>query len=136
MPDEATYLRTLAVRAVRARGVPHRLGDRRALAASPAAPSGSVRTSTRWSRAGELDRHEVEDGGAPLYVVPEAEPGPRPTAAVLLSPFDNLIWDRAFTERLFGFRHMIEVYKPAHQRRTATTCCRSCAATGSSAAPT
>jgi uncharacterized protein len=36
---------------------------------------------------------------------------------VLLSPFDNLIWDRRFTERLFGFRHMIEVYKPAHERR-------------------
>ena len=24
---------------------------------------------------GELERHEVEDGGAPLYVVPGAEPG-------------------------------------------------------------
>ena len=36
---------------------------------------------------------------------------------MLLSPFDNLIWDRAFTERLFGFRHLIEVYKPAHERR-------------------
>ena len=37
-------------------------------------------------------------------------------AAVLLSPFDNLIWDRHFTERLFGFKHVIEIYKRPHER--------------------
>jgi uncharacterized protein YcaQ len=42
---------------------------------------------------------------------------PRPTAAVLLSPFDNLLWDRPFTRRVLGFDHVIEVYKPAPQRR-------------------
>jgi hypothetical protein len=31
--------------------------------------------------------------------------------ALLLSPFDNLVWDRTFLERVFGFRHVIEVYK-------------------------
>jgi uncharacterized protein YcaQ len=31
----------------------------------------------------------------------------RPSAAVLLSPFDNLLWDRDFTGRLFGFSDMI-----------------------------
>src|SRR3954451_3387196 len=35
---------------------------------------------------------------------------------VLLSPFDNLLWDRAFAERVFGFQHVIEVYKPGGQR--------------------
>jgi len=35
---------------------------------------------------------------------------------VLLSPFDNLVWDRAFLERVFGFRHVIEVYKREHER--------------------
>jgi uncharacterized protein YcaQ len=35
---------------------------------------------------------------------------------VFLSPFDNLLWDRAFTRRFFRFNHLIEVYKQAHQR--------------------
>ena len=36
--------------------------------------------------------------------------------ATLLSPFDNLLWDRPFAERLFGFKHVMEIYKPAPQR--------------------
>jgi uncharacterized protein YcaQ len=35
---------------------------------------------------------------------------------VLLSPFDNLLWDRPFAERVLGFRHLIEVYKREHER--------------------
>jgi uncharacterized protein YcaQ len=35
---------------------------------------------------------------------------------VLLSPFDNLVWDRPLLERVFGFRHVIEVYKREHER--------------------
>jgi uncharacterized protein YcaQ len=35
---------------------------------------------------------------------------------VLLTPFDNLLWDRAYLERVFGFRHVIEVYKREHER--------------------
>jgi hypothetical protein len=42
---------------------------------------------------------------------------PAPTAIVLLSPFDNLLWDRPFARRVLGFDHLIEVYKPAPQRR-------------------
>ena len=42
---------------------------------------------------------------------------PQPSAAVLLSPFDNLLWDRPFARRALGFDHLIEVYKPAPQRR-------------------
>ena len=36
---------------------------------------------------------------------------------MLLSPFENLLWDRPFARRVFGFDHLIEVYKPAPQRR-------------------
>ena len=61
---------------------------------------------------------------------------PAPSAAVLLSPFDNLLWDRPFARRVLGFDHLIEVYKPAPSGDTATTSCRSSGATGSSAAPT
>ena len=35
---------------------------------------------------------------------------------MLLCPFDNLVWDRAFLQRVFGFDHVIEVYKPEPQR--------------------
>jgi uncharacterized protein len=58
----------------------------------------------------------VEDGKAPVLVPPDAEPGGPLPQSVLLSPFDNLVWDRTFLERIFGFRHVIEVYKREHER--------------------
>ena len=36
---------------------------------------------------------------------------------MLLSPFDNLLWDRGFVRRVFGFDHVIEIYKRAPERR-------------------
>ena len=65
-----------------------------------------------------LERLTPEDGGPPV-VVPagsDLEPG-APTAAVLLSPFDNLLWDRPFARRVLGFDHLIEVYKREHERQ-------------------
>jgi uncharacterized protein len=66
--------------------------------------------------AGELRRLDVEDGKAPVLVPAGVEPGGPLPAAVLLSPFDNLLWDRTYLERVFGFRHVIEVYKREHER--------------------
>src|SRR4029077_16843952 len=65
---------------------------------------------------GVLRRIRVDDGGADVLVPAEAEVDGDPSGAVLLAPFDNLLWDRSFAERILGFRHIIEVYKRAHER--------------------
>ena len=65
---------------------------------------------------GLLQKLDVEDGKAPVLVPADTEPGGPPPQSVLLSPFDNLVWDRTYLERIFGFRHVIEVYKREHER--------------------
>ena len=52
-----------------------------------------------------------------MSILARASRFPAPSAAVLLSPFDNLLWDRSFARRVLGFDHVIEVYKPAPERR-------------------
>jgi len=67
---------------------------------------------------GKLERLAVEDGRVPVVVEAGVElDRPRPGAAVLLSPFDNLLWGYQFATRVHGFEHVIELYKPAPQRR-------------------
>ncbi len=116
-PDEATRLRELAHRAVRARGV---------LTEAAVVEHWRLRGGVARIRPaidalvadGVLERIAVEDGGADVLVPADASlDPPRPTVAALLSPFDNLLWDRRFAARILGFEHLIEVYKPAPQRR-------------------
>ena len=67
---------------------------------------------------GKLERLAVDDGKAPVFVEAGVElDRPRPNAAVLLSPFDNLLWGYQYATRVLGFAHVIELYKPAPQRR-------------------
>jgi uncharacterized protein YcaQ len=117
VPDEATRDRELALRAVRARG---------ALTDAGIAEHWRMRGGVARIRPhadalvaqGLLERVRVEDGEADVLVPAgtDLDP-PRPTAAALLSPFDNLLWDRPFTRRILGFEHVIEVYKRAHERQ-------------------
>jgi hypothetical protein len=73
-----------------------------------------------------IEPYHVGDAGEPAVVdgVPgewRVDPGildpdfsPR---TALLSPFDRLIHDRKRTEELFGYEYVLEMYKPADQRR-------------------
>jgi uncharacterized protein YcaQ len=116
-PAEPERLRALALKAVRARG---------ALTEAGVVEHWRLRGGTARIRPvvdalvaeGALERVAVEDAGAPVLVSPGADLDPTaPTAAVLLSPFDNLLWDRPFARRVLGFDHLIEVYKKEHERR-------------------
>ena len=116
-PPERERLRELAVRAVRARGALTEAGivEHWRLKGGTAGMRDAVDSLVS---DGEITRLTIEDGGPPVLVPADAELDlPAPTAAVLLSPFDNLLWDRPFARRVLGFDHLIEVYKPAPQRR-------------------
>tara|TARA_R110002167_G_scaffold22612_3_gene80919 strand:- start:346 stop:1545 length:1200 start_codon:yes stop_codon:yes gene_type:complete len=66
--------------------------------------------------AGELVPVAVEGWDKPAFLDPGCRKPRRITARALLSPFDNLIWFRERTERLFGVRVRLEIYTPAHKR--------------------
>lgn len=115
-PSDEEALRGLVLRAVEARG---------ALTESGIAEHYRLPGRTATVRphvealigSGRLRRLTVRDGGPPV-VVPAALPLHETVSpgTSLLSPFDNLLWDRQFAKRLFGFRHVMEIYKPAPQR--------------------
>jgi uncharacterized protein len=114
-PTEAETLRTFALLAVGARG---------------ALTEAAIREHWRL-KGGKARLHHhllalVDDGclteiapdddGAPFYVLAGTELDGELAPPVLVCPFDNLVWDRPLLDRLFGFRHVIEVYKREHER--------------------
>jgi hypothetical protein len=116
VPDEQARLRALAELAVRARGALTEAGVREhwRLRGGVARIRPAI---AEHVAEGRLRRLAVDDGGPDVLVAADAElDRPAPTAAVLLSPFDNLLWDRDFARRILGFDHLIEVYKPQPQR--------------------
>ncbi|MFH9940301.1 winged helix-turn-helix domain-containing protein [Streptomyces murinus] len=61
---------------------------------------------------------EVAGWGRPAWADPAAlaTPPRGRHRTTLLSPFDSLIWERARTERIFGFTHRLEAYTPKPKR--------------------
>ena len=66
--------------------------------------------------AGDLMEVAVKGWREAAYLDPAARRPRRIDAAALLSPFDNLVWFRERTERMFGVRLRLEIYTPAHKR--------------------
>ena len=66
--------------------------------------------------AGELLPVAVKGWRETAYLDPAARRPRGVQAHALLSPFDNLIWFRERTERIFGVRVRLEIYTPAHKR--------------------
>ncbi len=79
-------------------------------------PADSKARVAELVEAGELIPVTVKGWDQPAYLHPAAKRPRKVTANALLSPFDNLIWFRERTERLFGVRVRLEIYTPAHKR--------------------
>ncbi len=117
VPGETERLRALAEKAVTARG---------ALTEAGIVEHWRLRGGIARIRPivdsliadGLLERVSVEDDGLPMLIPAGVDLDPAaPSTAVLLSPFDNLLWDRPFARRVLGFDHLIEVYKKQHDRQ-------------------
>ncbi|MFJ6465585.1 winged helix-turn-helix domain-containing protein [Streptomyces sp. NPDC091387] len=78
-------------------------------------------------RAEQFDAVVADSGLVPVTVQGWAKPAWADPAALaseprgrhrttLLSPFDSLVWERARTERIFGFTHRLEAYVPKPKR--------------------
>ena len=115
VPEEPEMLQELALLAVDARGALTETAIREHWRLR----GGRARLQPALDRLladGRLTEVKVDDGGPPFYVVPGTELDGAPAPPVLVCPFDNLVWDRPLLERLFGFKHVLEIYKREHER--------------------
>ncbi len=121
LPCEAEEEHILATRAIEAMGVgfPQGINDY---------------FRTKWGTRTRTLLRELEDEGVIFSVtvdglgtaymsersrplLEEVQAGRRPKRTTLLSPFDNLIWERHRTEKLFDFEYRLECYTPAEKRK-------------------
>jgi len=112
-PTEPEAHRALLMIAARAMGVATE-GDLRDYFRMPVAATRA--RLLELHEEGTLQRVEVEGWRQSAYLVAGAKTPRRVVASALLSPFDNLIWRRERTERLFDVRIRLEIYTPSHKR--------------------
>ena len=105
--------RTLIDRQLRARGVDTPAGFGRLFTERPRGWESALRDLVAEGVAVPV---EVDGLPGPLYAHGELLDHAFRGRTVLLSPFDDLISDRARTERLFGMRYRIEIYVPRAKR--------------------
>lgn len=63
-----------------------------------------------------LARVRVEGWKEPGYVIPGVRVPRSVDAHAIVSPFDPVMWERAWTKAIFGFEYQIEIYVPAPKR--------------------
>lgn len=125
-PDIWTERLTLADRALQAMGIarPEWLNDyfRTKWGTRNDCPPGPGELLERLVQRDRAIRVEIDELG-PAYVtvdqvdaLEDVQNGYTASRTTLLSPFDNLIWDRQRTLELFGFEYRIECYTPAAKR--------------------
>ncbi len=112
-PDEADAQRELVRIAARALGVATE-ADLRDYFRLPLADTRA--RIAELAEAGELAPVHIKGWGRTAWQWPDARRPRKVRGDALLSPFDNLIWTRDRTERLFGARVRLEIYTPAHKR--------------------
>lgn len=66
--------------------------------------------------SGVLEPVALEGQRVPYFLHQGARLPRKVEGQALLSPFDNLIWERDRTERLFNFRYRLEIYTPGPKR--------------------
>ena len=113
-PNEAEAQRQLLRRSAGALGVAT-AADLRDYFRLPAA--GVAERLAELVEAKELTPVAVEGWRQQAYLAPTAKFPRTANATALLAPFDPLIWERARTERLFGFIYRLEIYTPAERRQ-------------------
>jgi hypothetical protein len=117
-PDDAECLRALVARSGAALGAAtvkdladyYRLSTDQVRSALPDSGLVPVRVEG-WGRDGSAPGEAWADADALAAGPPRGR-----HRTTLLSPFDSLIWDRARTERVFGFTHRLEAYVPKPKR--------------------